>query len=154
MRIVFELRGGAQPLVILNNLYKFTAMQSSFSVNMLALVDGSPKVVNLKQALQHFIDFRREIVTRRTQYRLRKARERAHILAGLRIALANIDDVIEVIRSSTDVEGARRDLMVRFMLDELQANAILEMQLRRLASLERKRIEDEYQTLRETHLRP
>ena len=150
MRVVLELRGGAQPLVILNNLYKFTALQSSFSVNMLALVDGSPKVVNLKQALQHFIDFRREVVTRRTQYRLRKARERAHILAGLRIALANIDDVIEVIRSSTDVGGARSDLMARFMLDEIQANAILEMQLRRLASLERKRIEDEYQTLRET----
>ena len=124
MRVVLELRGGAQPLVILNNLYKFTALQSSFSVNMLALVGGSPKVVNLKQALQHFIDFRREVVTRRSEYRLRKARERAHILAGLRIALANIDDVIEVIRSSTDVEGARSELMARFMLDELQATRL------------------------------
>ncbi len=145
MRVVLELRGGAQPPVVLNNLYKFTALQSSFSVNMLALVDGAPRVVNLRQALQHFIEFRREVVTRRSEYRLKKARERAHILAGLRIALVNLDDVIELIRSSENVESARLGLMQRFWLDEIQAQAILDMQLRRIASLERERIEQEYQ---------
>ena len=150
MRIVFELRGGAQPLVVLNNLYKLTALQSSFSVNMLALVDGTPRVINIRQALRYFIDHRIVVVTRRSEYRLRKAQERAHILAGLRIALSNLDAVIELIRASRDAETAKKGLIERFGLDELQAQAILEMQLRRIAALERERIEEEYQELQKT----
>ena len=150
MRIVLELRRGSQPLVILNNLYKFTAMQSSFSANMLALVDGTPRVVNLKQALQHFIEFRQEIVTRRSEYELRRAKQRAHILAGLRIAIGNLDAVIALIRRSDDAEAAKGGLITEFGLDEVQAQAILEMQLRRIAALERERIESEYQELQTT----
>ena len=150
MRIVMELRSGSQALVILNNLYKFTPMQSSFSANMLALVDGSPRVITLKQALQHYIDFRREVVTRRSRYDLRKARERAHILEGLRIALQNLDEIIQLIRSAKDVEAARSGLMARFSLDGPQAQAILDMQLRRIAALEREKIESEYQELQKT----
>ena len=121
MRVVIELRGGAQPLVILNNLYKLTPMQSSFSANMLALVDGTPRVITLKQALQHYIDFRQQVITRRSEFDLKKARERAHILAGLRIALSNLDEVIALIRSSQDSAAARDGLMTRFGLDEPQA---------------------------------
>ena len=150
MRIVLELRGGSQPLVILNNLYKFTAMQSSFSANMLALVNSTPRVVTLKQALQHYIDFRQEIVTRRSEYELRRAKERAHILAGLRIALGNLDAVIALIRGSSDADAAKAGLISQFGLDELQAQAILEMQLRRIAALERERLETEYQELQKT----
>ena len=150
MRIVMELRGGAQPLVILNNLYKYTAMQSSFSANMLALVAGIPRVVTLKQALQHYLDFRHEVVTRRSEYELKRARARAHILAGLRIALSNLDAVIALIRSSKDAETARNGLIDRFGLDEPQAQAILEMQLRRIAALERQRLEQEYLDLQKT----
>ena len=150
MRIVFELRGGTQPLVVLNNLYKLTAMQSSFSANMLALVGGTPRVITLKQALQHFIDFRQQVVTRRSEYELRRARERAHILAGLRVAISNLDPVIALIRGSKDVDTARSGLITRFGLDELQAQAILEMQLRRIAALERERLEKEYQELQGT----
>ena len=150
MRMVLELRGGAQPLVILNNLYKLTALQSAFSVNMLALVDGTPRIINLKQALQFFIAHRRIVITRRSEYRLRKARERAHILAGLRIALSNLDAVIALIRASQDAETAKNGLIERFGLDELQAQAILDMQLRRIAALERGRIEEEYQELQTT----
>ena len=150
MRIVMELRPGAQALVILNNLYKFTAMQSTFSANMLALVDGSPRVVTLRQALQHYIDFRKKVVTRRSRFELEKARERAHILEGLRVALEYLDDVIALIRSAPDVEAARRGLMSRYDLDGLQAQAILDMQLRRFAALEREKIETEYQELLQT----
>ena len=150
MRIVIELRGGSQPLVILNNLFKFTAMQSTFSVNMLALVDGTPQVVTLKQALQHYIGFRREIITRRSEFELKRARARAHILAGLRIAISNLDAVIALIRQSQDVDTARTGLIRRFGLDEPQAQAILDMQLRRIAALERERIESEYQELQAT----
>ena len=150
MRIVMELRSGSQPLVVLNNLYKLTAMQSSFSANMLALVDGTPKVITLKQALQHFIDFRRQVITRRSEYELRRAKERAHILEGLRIALSNLDAIIALIRAAEDAETARNGLMERFSLDEAQAQAILDMQLRRLAALERERIETEYQELQKT----
>ena len=150
MRIVIELRGGSQPLVILNNLYKFTAMQNTFSVNMLALVDGTPQVVTLKQALQHYIGFRREIITRRSEFELKRARARAHILAGLRIAISNLDAVIALIRQSQDVDTAREGLIRRFGLDEPQAQAILDMQLRRIAALERERIESEYQELQTT----
>ena len=150
MRIVIELRPGAQPRVILNQLYKYTPLQTSFSSNMLALVNGTPKVITLKQALQHFIEFRQEVITRRTEYELRRARERAHILAGLRIAISNLDAVIALIRTSRDAETARNGLMERFGLDQIQAQAILEMQLRRLAALERERLENEYQELRKT----
>ena len=150
MRVVIELRGGVQPQVVLNNLYKHTAMQSSFSANMLALVDGTPRVITLKSALQHFIEFRQQVVTRRSEFELKKARARAHILAGLRIAISQLDAVIALIRASADAEAARNGLMERFGLDEPQAQAILDMQLRRIAALERERIEKEYQDLQET----
>ena len=150
MRIVYELRGGVQPQVILNNLYKQTALQSSFSANMLALVDGTPRVITLKTAVQQFVKFRQEVVRRRAEFELRKAQERAHILAGLRIAISNLDEVIALIRNSDDVESARNELMSRFTLDQPQAQAILDMQLRRLAALEREKLEKEYQDLQET----
>ena len=150
MRIVMELRGGSQPLVILNNLYKLTPMQSSFSANMLALVEGTPKVITLKLAIQHYVDFRQQVVTRRSEYELKSAKERAHILAGLRIAISHLDAVIALIRASKDVDTARNGLMERFGLDQPQAQAILEMQLRRIAALERERLEAEYQELQQT----
>lgn len=144
MRIVIELKRDAQPNNVLNNLFKHTAMQSSFFVNMLALVDGAPKVISLKEALQHYVDFRREVITRRSRYELKQAKARAHILEGLRIALDNIDAVIKTIRESETADSARKNLMERFKLSQLQAQAILDMQLRRLAGLERKKIEEEY----------
>ena len=147
MRIVLELRSGAQGLVVLNNLYKLTAMQSTFSSNMLAIVNGTPRIITLKLALQSYIDFRREIVTRRSEYQLRRSRERAHILEGLRIALSNLDAIIALIRGADDVEAAREGLMERFDLDQPQAQAILDMQLRRIAALEREKIESEFQEL-------
>jgi DNA gyrase subunit A len=147
MRMVMELRSGAQGLVILNNLYKFTAMQSSFSANMLAIVNGTPKVISLSTALLEFIKFRREVITRRSRFELKKAKGRAHILEGLRIALANLDAIIALIRGAEDVEAARNGLMQWYNLDEAQAKAILDMQLRRIAALERERIEDEYKEL-------
>ena len=150
MRVVVELRGGSQPQIVLNNLYKLTPMQSSFSANMLALVDGTPKIITLKSALQYFIEFRQQVVTRRSEFELRKARERAHILAGMRIAISQLDAVIALIRASADVEEARNGLMERFGLDEPQAQAILDMQLRRMAALERERIEKEYEELQKT----
>ncbi len=149
MRIVFELRSGTQPLVVLNNLYKHSAMQSSFSANMLALVDGMPRVITLKQALQHFISFRQQVIRRRTEFELNRARERSHILAGLRIAISHLDEVIKLIRAAESAETARAELVSRFGLDERQAQAILDLQLRRLAALERQRLEDEYQELQE-----
>jgi len=144
MRIVIELRREAHPQQVLNNLYKHTAMQSSFFVNMLALVDGQPRVISLKEALQFYIDFRREVITRRSRFELKAARERAHILEGLKIALDNIDQVIAAIRKSETAEKARQKLMTDFALSRIQAQAILDMQLRRLANLERKKILDEY----------
>lgn len=144
MRIVFELRSGVQPMVVLNNLYKFTAMQSSFSANMLALVDGMPRVFTLRQALQQFLEFRREVIRRRTEFELAKARQRAHILAGLRIAISNLDAVIDLIRNSDSAQDAKQQLITRFGLDDDQAQAILDMQLRRLAALERQQLENEY----------
>ena len=150
MRVVVELRGGSQPQIVLNNLYKLTPMQSSFSANMLALVDGTPKIITLKSALQYFIEFRQQVVTRRSEFELRKARARAHILAGMRIAISQLDAVIALIRASADVEEARNGLMERFGLDEPQAQAILDMQLRRLSALERERIEKEYEGLQKT----
>jgi len=147
MRIVYELRGGVQPQVILNNMYKQTALQSSYSANMLALIDGNPKVITLRTALQEYLKFRQGVVRRRAEFELKKAQERAHILAGLRIAISNLDEVIKLIRNSDDVEAARNELMARFNLDHAQAQAILDMQLRRLAALEREKIEQEYQDL-------
>jgi len=144
MRIVIELRREAQPQQVLNNLYKHTAMQSAFFVNMLALVDGQPRVISLKEALQYYIDFRRKVVTRRSQFELKGAKARAHILEGLRIALDQIDKVIATIRKSATAEKARQSLMTDFNLSQVQAQAILDMQLRRLANLERQKILDEY----------
>jgi DNA gyrase subunit A len=144
MRIVIELRREAQPEQVLNNLYKYTAMQSSFFVNMLALVDGQPRVISLKEALQYYIDFRHEVITRRSKFELKEARARAHILEGLKIALDNIDRVIATIRRAETAEAARQKLMADFGLSQLQAQAILDMQLRRLANLERQKILDEY----------
>ena len=150
MRIVIELRGGVQPQVVLNNLYKQTPLQSSFSANMLALIDDIPRVITLKIALQQYIKFRQQVVRRRSEFELKKAEERAHILAGLRIAISNLDEVIKLIRNSQDVENARTGLMSTFDLDQPQAQAILDMQLRRLAALEREKLEQEYQELQET----
>ncbi|MCL0090432.1 DNA gyrase subunit A [Dehalococcoidia bacterium] len=147
IRVVIELRRDGQPTQVLNNLYKHTAMQSTFFVNMLALVDGQPRVINLKTALLQFIEFRRQIVTRRSRFDLKKAQERAHILEGLKIALDRLDEVIACIRKSSSADVARKNLMGEFDLTQLQAEAILEMQLRRLAALERKKINDEYAAL-------
>ncbi len=144
MRLVIECKKDAAPRKVLNNLFKHTPLKLAFNMNMLALVDGQPQTLPLKQVLQHHIDWRREVIRRRTEFDLGKARDRAHILEGLKIALDNLDAVIKTIRESADVETARQNLMSRFKLSEIQANAILEMQLRRLAALERKKIEDEY----------
>jgi DNA gyrase subunit A len=142
--VVIELKRGAQARKVLNQLYKYTALQSTFGVQMLALVNGEPKLLRLKPALQAFVEHRREVITRRSQFELDKARHRAHILEGLLIALSNLDDVINTIRQSPDAETARTRLIERFKLSEIQAQAILDMQLRRLAALERQKIEDEY----------
>jgi DNA gyrase subunit A len=148
MRIVIELKREAQPRKVLNNLFKFTALQSSFGVNMLALIDGTqPRVLNLKRAIQAYIDHRHEILTRRTRFELLRAQRRAHILEGLKIALDNLDAVIRTIRASRTSESARNNLMRDFSLSEVQATAILDMQLRRLAALERRKIEEEYKEL-------
>lgn len=144
MRIVIELSKSADPETVLQNLYKYTPMQSTFSIIMLALVDGEPRMLSLKQALKVYIEHRLEIVRRRSEFDLEKARQRAHILEGLRVALNNLDEVINLIRKAPDAETARDRLMKRFKLSQLQAQAILDMQLRRLAALERKKIETEY----------
>ncbi|MBI4286557.1 MAG: DNA gyrase subunit A [Chloroflexi bacterium] len=143
IRVVIELKREAQPQQVLNSLYKYTALQSTFFVNMLALVDGQPRVISLKEALQFFISFRQDVITRRSQFDLKVARAREHILQGLKIALDNIDEVIRTIRESKTAEEARQNLITRFALSEPQAQAILEMQLRRLANLERQKILDE-----------
>ena len=143
MSLVIELKRGAQPRKVLNQLFKYTALQSTFGVQMLALVNGEPRLLSLKRALQIFIEHRREVIVRRSQYELGKARDRAHILAGLMIALQNLDAVIQTIRQSSDADQAKTRLIERFGLSERQAQAILDMQLRRLAALERQKIEDE-----------
>jgi DNA gyrase subunit A len=147
MRIVIELSKSADPEAMLGDLYKHTPMQTTFSIIMLALVDGEPRLLSLKQALRVYLEHRLEVVRRRSQYDLDKARQRAHILEGLRIALQNLDEVINLIRHSADVETARKRLMKQFKLSEIQAQAILDMPLRRLAALERKKIEEEYKEL-------
>jgi len=149
MSIVIELKRNAQPRKVLNQLYKYTALQSTFGVQMLALIHGEPRLVTLKRALQSFIEHRKEVITRRTEFELEKARARAHILDGLLIALANLDDVIQTIRQSPDADVAKERLISRFELSDLQAQAILDMQLRRLAALERQKIEDEHREVLE-----
>ena len=144
MRIVIECKRDAAPRKVLNNLFKHTALKMAFNANVVALVDGQPQTLSLKQLLHHHIEWRRLVVRRRTEFDLQKAKDRAHILEGLKTALDNLDAVIRTIRESADVDAARRALMERFGLSEIQANAILEMQLRRLAALERQKIEDEY----------
>jgi len=144
MRIVVELKKEAQPEQVLNNLYKHTALQSTFFVNMLALVDGQPRVISLKEALQHCIDFRHQVIVRRSQFELHQAKDRAHILEGLKLALDQLDQVITVIRRSSSAEAARNELIQKFGLSPIQAQAILDMQLRRLAALERQKILEEY----------
>ncbi|MBI3172942.1 MAG: DNA gyrase subunit A [Chloroflexi bacterium] len=144
MSIVIELKRGAQPKKVLNQLYKYTALQSTFGVIMLALVDGEPRTLPLKRALQIFIEHRQTVIVRRSNFELAKARARQHILDGLLIALNNIDAVIKTIREAEDADVAKTNLMSRFKLSELQAQAILDMQLRRLAALERWKIEEEH----------
>ncbi len=150
MRIVIEIKRDGKPKTILNKLYKYTEMQSSFNMNMLALVDGEPKLLNIKKVLELFLQHRQQIVIRRNEYDLAKAREREHILEGLIIALDNLDEVISTIRASKDKDTAKDNLMKKFKLSEIQSIAILEMQLGRLAALERQKIEDEYKAIIQT----
>ena len=150
MSIVIELKRGAQPKKVLNQLYKYTALQSTFAVQMLALVDGEPRTLSLKRLLQIFIEHRQVVITRRTQFELDKAKARIHILDGYLIALNNIEEVIKTIRSAEDADKAKTNLMKKFKLSELQAQAILDMQLRRLAALERWKIEEEHKQVRAT----
>ncbi len=144
LRLVIELSRTAEPAQVLSDLFKYTPLQSTFSIIMLALVDGEPRLLSLKQALRVYLDHRLEVVRRRSEYDLARARERAHILEGLLVALDNLDEVISLIRRSRTVETARTNLRKQFNLTEIQAQAILDMQLRRLAALERKKIQDEY----------
>nr|WP_233129736.1 DNA gyrase subunit A [Salimicrobium humidisoli] len=147
MRIVIELRKDVNANVLLNNLYKMTALQTSFGINMLALVDGRPQVLNLKQALEHYLEHQKVVIRRRTAYELKKAEARAHILEGLKVALDHLDEVITLIRQSQTTEIAREELMSRFGLSEKQAQAILDMRLQRLTGLEREKIDSEYDDL-------
>lgn len=150
VRVVIELKRNEIPLVVLNNLYKHSQLQTTFGVNMLALVNNRPEVLNLKRILEAFVEHRREVVVRRTAYDLRKAEERAHILEGLKIALDNLDAVIALIRRSQSPEVARTGLMQQFRLSEIQANAILEMRLQRLTQLERDKLVEEYREVLKT----
>jgi DNA gyrase subunit A len=147
MRLVVDLRRGANPHIALNKLYKHTQLQETFGVIMLALVDGVPRTLRLDEVIHHYIDHQLEVVTRRTQFELRKAEERDHIVQGLLIALANLDQVIKIIRGSADADEARTKLMTRFKLSEIQANHILDMPLRRLTRLEREKLEEEHREL-------
>jgi len=149
MSIIVELKRGTQPKKLLNQLYKFTPLQSTFGAQLLALVEGEPRLLSLKRALHIYVEHRRQVITRRTQFQLDKARARAHILEGLLKALAHLDEVIQTIRQSPDADIAKERLVSRFSLTEIQAQAILDMQLRRLAALERQKIEDEYKEVTE-----
>jgi DNA gyrase subunit A len=149
LRIVIELKHGTQPTKALNRLFKYTPLQSTFGVQMLALVDNEPLPLSLKRALQHYVEHRRDVLIRRTRFELEKAQQRAHILEGLLVALDHLDEVIQTIRESPDVDTARQRLMTTFTLTETQAEAILDMPLRRLAALERQKIEAEYAELSE-----
>ena len=150
MRIVYILKRDAVPNIVLNMLYKYTSLQSSFSVNNIALVNGRPELLNLKQLIGHFIDHRHEVVVRRTTFELKKAEERAHILQGMIIASDNIDEVIALIKSSTNAEEARQKLIAKFSLSEVQAKAIVEMRLRQLTGLEQDKLRAEYDELLST----
>ncbi len=150
MRIVYVLKRDAIPNIVLNTLYKYTALQSSFSVNNIALVKGRPEMLNLKDMIHHFVEHRHEVVVRRTKYELRKAEERAHILEGLFIASDNIDEVISIIRGSSNPDEARQKLIKRFELSEIQAKAIVEMRLRQLTGLEQDKLRTEYEDLMKT----
>ncbi len=147
MSIVIELKRGAAAKQVLNQLYKFTPLQSTYSIHLLALVNGEPRLLSLKRSLQAYLEHRQDVIARRSKFELEKARQRAHILEGLLIALSNLDAVIQTIRSSPDVETAKFKLQDKFKLSEVQAVAILDMQLRRLAALERQKIEDEHKEL-------
>ncbi|QLE00017.1 DNA gyrase subunit A [Galbibacter sp. BG1] len=147
MRIVYILKRDAIPNIVLNTLFKYTALQSSFSVNNIALVNGRPQLLNLKDMIHHFVEHRHEVVVRRTEYELKKAEERAHILEGLIIASDNIDEVIAIIRGSSNAEEAREKLMERFKLTEIQAKAIVEMRLRQLTGLEQDKLRSEYEDI-------
>ena len=147
MRIVYDLKKDAITNVVLNNLFKYTALQTSFSVNNIALVNGRPEMLNLKDMIKHFVDFRHEVVVKRTEFELRKARDKAHIIEGLIIAIDNLDEVIEMIRASRTPEDARNGLMQRFELSEVQAKAILDLRLQKLTGLERDKLKEEYAEL-------
>ncbi len=136
---MIELRRDANPSIVLNNLYKYSALQTTFGINMLALVDGRPKVLTIKQCLEHYLEHQRVIVKRRTEFELRKAQARAHILEGLRIALDHLDEVISLIRNSKTTDTAKNGLIERFGLSDKQAQAILDMRLQRLTGLEREK---------------
>jgi len=150
MRIVIDLKRDAIPNIVLNTLFKMTQLQTSYGVNNIALVDGRPKLLNLKELIKHFIEFRHEVVVRRTEFELRKAEERAHILEGLIIASDNIDEVIKIIRASANTEDARDNLMKRFELSDIQARAIVKMRLRQLTGLEQDKLRSEYDELMKT----
>ena len=147
MRVVIELKKDEEAKVVLNQLYKFSAMQSTFGINMVAIVDGRPEQLSLKAMLSHFVNHRREVVTRRTIFELRKAEERAHILEGLKVALDNLDAIIALIRASRTTQDAKEGLMRNFGLSELQAQAILDMRLAKLTGLEREKLDEEYREL-------
>ena len=150
MRVVYVLKRDAIPNIVLNKLYKYTALQTSFSVNNIALVKGRPQQLNLKQLIQYFVEHRHEVVVRRTQYELNKAEARAHILEGLIIASDNIDEVIKLIRASNNADEARESLIKRFELTEIQAKAIVEMRLRQLTGLEQDKLRAEYDEIIKT----
>lgn len=150
MRVVIELKSDAVPDVVLNQLYKHTQLQTSFGIIMLALVNGHPRILNLKQILNYYLEHQKDVITRRTRYELGKAKERAHILEGLKIALDHLDEVISTIRSSANADTAKAALMEKFSLSQRQAQAILDMRLQRLTGLERKKIDDEYIDVLET----
>jgi len=150
IRVVVELKRDSSPKKVLNNLFKYTALQTSFPANIVALVDGTPQTLNLKTILEEFLKHRYIVVKRRSEFELRQAKARLHILEGLKIAVENIDAVIRTIRESKDQEEAKKNLMSRFKLSEIQSVAILDLQLRRLAALERQKIEEEYQMVKET----
>jgi DNA gyrase subunit A len=147
MRIVYDLKRDAITNVVLNNLFKYTALQTSFSVNNIALVAGRPEMLNLKDMIRHFVDFRHEVVVRRTEYELKKARDKAHIIEGLIIAIDNLDEVIELIRASRTPEDAKNGLIEKFQLSEIQAKAILDLRLQKLTGLERDKLKEEYAEL-------
>ena len=151
MRIVIELKRDYEPKVVLNQLFKLTQMQQSYGLIMLGIHEGRPREMDLREMLRAFLDHRRRVLTRRTQFELRQAEARLHVLEGLLVALQNLDAVIKLIRAAKDAETARNELMDRFKLSQIQAQAILDLTLRRLTSLERGKIEDEHKEIPDEH---